>query len=87
MALSKVTRNYQVTIPRDIRELEDLHIGDKVLFIIEGPHRIHVMKYDKDIISKTAGLWNGMKETGVEYVRRIRKEWEPREKRLQKGLR
>ena len=79
MTLSKVTRNFQVTLPKDVREMENLHIGDEVIFIVEGDHRIHLVKHDKDIIKRTAGLWKGMKETGVEYVRRLRKEWRTRE--------
>jgi AbrB family looped-hinge helix DNA binding protein len=78
MAVSKVTRNFQITIPREVRELEDLHIGDRVVFVVEN-HKVHLAKVDDDIIRKTAGLWPGMKETGVEYVRRIRKEWRRRE--------
>lgn len=78
MAISKVTRNFQVTIPREVREMEDLRVGDTVLFAIED-HKIHLVKCDKDIITKAAGLWAGMKETGLEYERRLRKEWRKRE--------
>lgn len=41
-------------------------------------HKINV-KRDKDIIGRTAGLWKKMKETGIEYERRLRSEWRKRE--------
>ena len=79
MAISKITRNYQVTLPREVREMENLHIGDKVAFVVEDKHRIHLVKISKDVIREAAGLWVGMKETGLVYERRLRKEWRKRE--------
>jgi AbrB family looped-hinge helix DNA binding protein len=35
---SKVTRKFQVTIPRAIRELLKLHSGDRVVFVGENGH-------------------------------------------------
>lgn len=78
MSVSKVTRNYQVTLPRDIREMENIRVGDRVVFVVEE-NRVRIMKFDEDIIRSTAGLWAGMKETGLEYERRLRKEWRKRE--------
>ena len=79
MSISKITRNFQVTLPREVREMEDLHIGDRVRFVVEDNHRIHVVKLSKEIIRDAAGLWKGMKETGLEYERKLRKEWRKRE--------
>jgi AbrB family looped-hinge helix DNA binding protein len=79
MSVSKITRNYQVTIPQDVREAEGLQVGDNVAFVVEGNHRIHLVKLSKDIIAESAGLWAGIKETGLEYERRLRKEWRKRE--------
>ena len=37
-----------------------------------------LIKMDKDIIKETAGLWKYLKETGLEYERRLRKGWSKR---------
>ncbi|PIN75342.1 hypothetical protein COV18_04095 [Candidatus Woesearchaeota archaeon CG10_big_fil_rev_8_21_14_0_10_37_12] len=78
MGISKITRNYQVTLPKDIREIKDLNVGDKVLFVLEGD-KIDLVKMSKDIITKTAGLWADLAETGVEYEQRMRKGWKKRQ--------
>lgn len=77
MGISKITRNYQITLPRDIREMKNFQVGDTVLFVVEG-NRINLMKREKTIIRETAGLWSAMKETGLEYERRVRKPWQKR---------
>ena len=74
MSLSKITRNFQVTIPRDIREINDFHVGDKIIFMMDG-ERVEITKAKKDTIRAAAGLWSDIKETGVEYERRLRKVW------------
>jgi len=84
MGIAKVTRNYQVTIPKDIRRTQDIMIGDTVLFSIEG-NKIDFLKIKReDMLKKAFGGWTETKERGVEYVRRIRKEWSERTKRLTK---
>ena len=42
----KVTRNYQITIPYDVRERLGIKVGDKLVVYLEG---------DKIIIKKKAG--------------------------------
>ena len=81
MDISKITRNYQITLPRDVRRIVGLKEGDEVVFTVEN-NPIKISKADEDIIFKTAGIWKDMKETGEEYQKRIRKEWKKREKRL-----
>ncbi|MBI4439866.1 AbrB/MazE/SpoVT family DNA-binding domain-containing protein [Candidatus Woesearchaeota archaeon] len=83
MGIAKVTRNYQVTIPRDIRRLEDIRIGDTVLFAIEG-NRIDFLKLErKKMLKSLAGAWKDkINVSGAEYVREFRKEWGKRSKRL-----
>lgn len=81
MGIAKVTRNYQVTIPKDVREMKGIRIGDTLIFAIEG-ERIEVLKKRKEeLIKEVAGIWKG-KESGLEYVRKIRKESEKRRKRF-----
>ncbi len=74
MGISKITRNFQVTLPRDVREFGRFKVGDKVLFVMEDK-RIDIVKLDKNIVKETAGIWAGLKEDGVEYERRLRKGW------------
>ena len=78
MGISKITRNFQITLPKDVRELKDFRVGEKVLFVVEGD-RVDIVKIDKNIVKEAAGLWAGMKETGVEYETRVRKEWTKRQ--------
>ena len=81
MGIAKVTRNYQVTIPKDIRRIKDINIGDTVFFCVEG-EKVDFFKMKREnVIKETAGIWGG-KENGVDYVRRIRKSWSKREKRV-----
>ena len=78
MGISKITRNFQVTLPKDVRELKHFKVGDEVLFVVDDDS-IDIVKMDKEIIKAAAGLWRGMKEDSLAYERRIRKEWEKRE--------
>ncbi len=80
MGITKVTRNYQVTLPKDVREAEEIKVGDR-LIAVPRENGIFLRKMDKSIISKTAGIWKS-KGSGVEYVRKIRDEEEKRLKRL-----
>ncbi|MEK6861664.1 MAG: AbrB/MazE/SpoVT family DNA-binding domain-containing protein [Nanoarchaeota archaeon] len=77
MGISKITRNYQVTLPRDIREIKRFRVGEKVLFLVEGD-KVELVKIDKNIVREAAGLWRGLKETGLEYKKRLRKGWSKR---------
>lgn len=77
MGISKITRNYQVTLPQDVREIKRFRVGEKVLFLIEG-NKVELVKIDKNIVREAAGLWKGLKETGLEYKKRLRKGWSKR---------
>lgn len=82
MGIAKVTRNFQVTIPRDIRRIHDINIGDTVLFAIEGD-KVDFVKMEKNrIIEEMFGSWKDEKEDGLAYVKSIRKGWSDRSKRL-----
>ena len=82
MGLAKVTRGYQVTIPKDVRRIENIHIGDSVLFAIEGD-RVDFMKMKGDILEKALGSWGGKsKGDSISYVRTLREEWDRRAKRV-----
>jgi AbrB family looped-hinge helix DNA binding protein len=77
MGISKVTRNFQVTLPHDIRELKHFKVGDKVIFVARED-RVEIVKIEKDAIKAAAGLWSEVNETGEHYQRRLRKEWSKR---------
>ena len=76
MGLSKITRNFQVTLPRDVREMKGFHVGDNVIFVLDG-ERVELMSGNKDVVHAAAGLWDS-KETGLEYESRLRKGWKKR---------
>lgn len=80
MGVTKVTRNYQVTLPKDVREAEEIKVGDK-LIALPKDDGIFLKKLDRDFIKKTAGIWKS-KGSGTEYVRKLRGEEEKRLKRL-----
>jgi len=78
MGIAKVTRNYQVTIPQDVRRIHSISVGDTVLFAIEGD-RVDFFKMKREtILKEAAGCWKKMKESGVEFVRNVRGEWKKR---------
>ncbi len=81
MGIAKVTTNYQVTIPRDVRKIKNIKVGDTVLFTIEGS-RVDFFKVSKPmLVRETAGIWK-TKGSGTEYVNEIRKSWKKRAERL-----
>ena len=82
MSLTKVTRNYQITVPRDIREQADIKEGDKLVITMENDE-IKIKKLDEESFKKAFGVWKdaGIKDS-VKYVRNLRKEWGNRAKRL-----
>ena len=85
MSITKVTRNYQITVPRDIREQAKIAEGDKLVVTIEN-NEIKMKKFDEDSFKKAFGIWKdaGINDS-IKYVRELRKEWESRAKRI--GLR
>ncbi|MBI2144233.1 AbrB/MazE/SpoVT family DNA-binding domain-containing protein [Candidatus Woesearchaeota archaeon] len=81
MAVSRVTRNYQVTVPRELRELADIKVGDTMLFVREGED-ILLKKIDKDLLGRGFGLWKRAQEKTPWLVDKLRTEAERRFKGL-----
>lgn len=77
MGISKVTRNFQITLPRDVRELKHISMGDEIMFLMDN-NRVEITKREKSAVMATAGLWSDGEETGIEYERRLRKGWHKR---------
>ncbi len=81
MGIAKVTTNYQVTIPKDIRKLKNIKVGDTILFTLKGD-RVDFVKMDqKMLVRETAGIWKSS-GSGAEYVDEIRKSWRKRQERI-----
>jgi len=76
MSIVKVTRNYQVTIPRDVRD--DLHIklGDTLHFSSDGERMVVQRKTSEEIIRSLCGGWKDRigKSTSA-HLQGIRKGW------------
>lgn len=81
MGITKVTRNYQITLPSDVRETLGIKIGDKIIILSEKNEAV-IKKVSRDALERAFGAWGPSKESGVTYVRKIRGEEERRLKRL-----
>lgn len=81
MGITKVTRNYQVTLPSDVRESMGIKIGDKIVILPDKNDAV-IKKAGKDALDRAFGAWDKSKESGTEYVRKLRSEEEKRLKRL-----
>lgn len=80
MAVSRVTRNFQVTVPREIRELAGIKEGDTLLFVKEGDE-ILLKRINKELLSKGFGLWKKSQEKTPWLVNKLlRGEAEKRQK-------
>lgn len=66
----KVTRNYQITIPYEVRKKLNINVGDKLIVYIEGD-KIVIKKKKGDIAS--LGLSLGKKFTD-KYVNEVIRE-------------
>ncbi len=70
-----------MTIPKDIRRIKHIEVGDEVLFVLEG-NRVDFFKMSEESIESYAGLWAKSKEDAVSEVKKIRKDSDMRLKRL-----
>ncbi len=77
-----VSTKGQVTISKDIREALRIRPGDEVLFDLEGGGRALLRKAEPARLNEILGRLGPMKETGVEFQRRLRREWSQRSCRL-----
>ena len=77
MAVITVTRNYQITLPEDVRKKKDIKEGERLVVKLNDKGDIVVEKLKESIASKTFGRWRG-EAPGVEYVDSIRTGWNKR---------
>jgi len=74
MGRVKVTRKYQVTIPKGVRERVGLKIGDELLVSGSGRRIILEKPFDLD---ELAGSWSHVESVDefMDDVRRLWKRW------------
>lgn len=77
MTLTKITRNFQITLPKYIREMKQLREGDNLAITLEN-NEIKITKCNTLRREGPFGAWKERAETGQEYQTRIRKGWKKR---------
>jgi AbrB family looped-hinge helix DNA binding protein len=73
-AMVKVTRKYQVTIPKRVREKADVKVGDRLL-VSERGGLIIMRKVKEESLLEFAGFWDGYPENLEEFVEELRRMW------------
>ncbi|HLE74593.1 MAG TPA: AbrB/MazE/SpoVT family DNA-binding domain-containing protein [Candidatus Bathyarchaeia archaeon] len=72
---TRVTRKYQITIPKEVRKKVGVEVGDELKVVDKGEF-IVLQKADKAKSLLTfAGCWKGYPEDPEELMRDIRRLW------------
>lgn len=72
---TKVTRKYQVTIPREVRKKVGVKVGDELKVMDKGELIIlQKVNKEKDILD-FAGCWDGYPEDPEKFMKDIRNLW------------
>lgn len=79
--IGTVSTKGQVTVPKDIRDALHIRPGDKLLFDLEGGDRALVRKAEPQRLTAILDRLGPAKETGIEFQRRLRREWSRRDRR------
>lgn len=69
-----VTRNYQVTLSKDVREETSIKVGERMKEIVEN-NRIILEKIKKSPVEAATGIWKNKVESSTAYVNNLRKDW------------
>jgi len=73
--VTKVTRKYQVTIPKDVRKKLGVEVGDE-LKVMEKDELIILKKVGKKkSLMEFAGCWKGYPEDPDEFLKELRRLW------------
>lgn len=82
-ALTKVTRNFQITIPEDVRQELKIKIGDQIA-IERADFGFRLHKVEKGKLDDFVGVLGKFEERlpSTELQRKWRREFEQRERRL-----
>jgi len=71
----KVTRKYQVTIPKEVRRKVGVNIGDELKVIDKGELIVFQKIDKKKSLLEFAGCWKGYPENPDEFMRELRRLW------------
>ncbi len=77
MEYRKVTKKGQVTIPLELRKFLGIKTGERVAFDLERG-KVTLKKPPADPIADLVGIGKGIFPKGLEYQRKMRREWEER---------
>ena len=72
MSVVKVTRKYQVTIPKEIRERRGIEIGDRLKVSLEGG-KIALERAEESVIDEVTGSWELDIGDSTKFVRKLRR--------------
>lgn len=74
----KVSSKGQIVIPQVLRQKFGINIGEEII-IAETEEGVLIMKKPKDPAKKMRGLFkNEFKQSSIELVRQLRKNWDKR---------
>jgi len=73
--VTKVTRKYQVTIPKEVRKKVGVEVGDKLKVMEKGELIVLKKVRKKKSLLEFAGCWKGYPEKPDEFMRELRKLW------------
>ncbi len=79
MQTVKVAKDYRILIPMKVRSIVPLKIGDELEMKVEKRSTIKLVT-KKSVVEETRGLWASNDDIGnsVDYVNKIRSEWDNR---------
>ena len=71
----KVTRKYQVTIPKEVRRKVGVEIGDELKVMNKGELIVLKKVDERKSLLDFAGCWRGYPEKPDEFMRELRRLW------------
>jgi antitoxin PrlF len=72
---TRVTRKYQVTIPKEVRKKVGVEVGDELTVMNKGELIVLQKESKAKSLVTFAGCWKGYPEDPEEFIRDIRKLW------------
>ncbi|MBI3051468.1 AbrB/MazE/SpoVT family DNA-binding domain-containing protein [Candidatus Woesearchaeota archaeon] len=77
MGTTKVTRDFRITLPKDVRKAANIKIGD-TLNVVADDKGARIMKTSaREAIMNIAGSFKEIKDSAA-YVRAMRERWKER---------
>ena len=68
-----ITRNYQITLPKDIRDITGIEVGEKMITEVTN-EGILIKRLKKSPVDRAFGIWK-IKTSSVKFVEKLRKDW------------